>query len=41
MIVLEPEVAEVFRTSREVNTVPRALLQNMPHPPRDDQEGAA
>lgn len=32
MIVLEPEVAEVFRTSRDVNAVPRALPQNMSGP---------
>ena len=30
VIVLEPEVAEVFRTSQEVNAVLRALLQTMP-----------
>jgi hypothetical protein len=31
LVVLEPEVAERFRESSEVNAVLRALLQNMPN----------
>lgn len=39
IIVLDPEVAEVFRDSQEVNAVLRALVQTMPaHVKR---EGAA
>jgi hypothetical protein len=30
MVVLDPEVAEVFQNSKEVNAVLRALLQTMP-----------
>ncbi len=30
MVVLDPEVAEVFQSSQEVNAVLRALLQTMP-----------
>ena len=30
VVVLEPEVAEVFQSSQEVNAVLRALLQTMP-----------
>jgi hypothetical protein len=30
IIVLEPEVAEVFHSSQEVNTLLRAVLQAMP-----------
>jgi hypothetical protein len=40
MIVLEPEVAAVFRNSQDVNAVLRALLQTMPGA-RRDREGAA
>lgn len=40
MVVLEPEVAEVFRNSQDVNAVLRALLQTMPVND-DKREGAA
>ncbi len=30
VVMLDPEVAEVFRTSQDVNAVLRALLQTMP-----------
>jgi hypothetical protein len=30
MVVLDPEVAEVFRNSQDVNAVLKALLQTMP-----------
>jgi len=30
VVVLDPEVAEVFQTSQDVNAVLRALLQTMP-----------
>jgi hypothetical protein len=30
MVVLDPDVAEVFSSSEDVNTVLRALIQSMP-----------
>ncbi len=39
MVVLDPEVAEVFRSSQDVNAVLRALLQTMPASGK--REGAA
>jgi hypothetical protein len=40
VVVLDPEVAEVFRTSEDVNAVLRALLQTMP-PSGGKSESAA
>ena len=40
VVVLEPEVAEVFQTSQDVNAVLRALLQTMPAR-RGQHDGAA
>ena len=39
VVVLDPEVAEAFRSSQEVFAVLRALLQTMP--PTGKREGAA
>lgn len=35
LVVLEPEVAQAFRESSEVNAVLRALLKTMPGQPMD------
>lgn len=40
VIVLEPEVAQVFQSSQDVNAVLRALLQTMPKH-AGKREGAA
>jgi hypothetical protein len=39
VVILDPEVAEAFRTSQDVNAVLRALLQTMPAGGK--REGAA
>ena len=40
LVVLDPEVAAVFRGSKDVNAVLRALLQTMPEQ-KNGQAGAA
>ena len=32
VVILDPDVAAVFRNSSEVNRVLRALIETMPHP---------
>lgn len=40
LVVLEPEVADAFRASSDVNAVLRALLQTMPKPSQPDAKPA-